>query len=181
MPKPAHSARYAEMRQVRLHFIEWWSTPGIRLRFGSEIMDQRPVLSDPDAFRMAEERCRTLAENVLASGKVADWVTMMLRESTDGIPTLTELAQTLNLSPRTLDRYLVMEQTGFRELYHRIRHERARQLLAVDRFTITQIAYELGYTDIANFTRAFRKQEGVSPIEYRGLQLGSGRGRWQAS
>ncbi len=172
IPKPAHTARYAEMHQVRIHFLKGWSATGIRLRFASDIMDQRPVLSDPDAFRMAEEHCRAHAEDVLASGKVADWVAKMLREATDGIPTLNELAQTLNISARTLDRHLAMEQTGFRTLFHQIRHERARQLLAIERFTITQIAYELGYSDLANFTRAFRNQEGISPVAYRGLQLG---------
>ncbi|MBR7776952.1 AraC family transcriptional regulator [Undibacterium rugosum] len=167
MPKPAHIARYAEMRHVRLHFMEWWTAPGIRMRFAPEIMDRRPVLADPDAFRRAEERCRMLAVNVLASGKVAGWVAMMLRESTDGIPTLTELAQTLNLSTRTLDRYLTMEQTSFRKLYHQVRHVRAKELLANSHLTVTQVAYELGYTDLANFTRAFRKQEGKSPAEYK--------------
>ncbi len=167
IPKPAHIARYAEMRQVRMHQVAWWSTPGIRLRFAPGIMIQRPVLADPDAFRVAEEHCRALAKNVLASGRVADWVTMMLRESTDGIPTLAELAHTLNLSPRTLDRHLTMEQTRFRDLYHAVRHERARALLETGQLTITQVAYELGYSDLANFTRAFRKQQGLSPLSYQ--------------
>ncbi|MGH8461918.1 MAG: helix-turn-helix domain-containing protein [Stenotrophobium sp.] len=32
---------------------------------------------------------------------------------------------------------------------------------------IPQIAYQLGYGDSANFTRAFRRMTGMAPSEYR--------------
>jgi AraC-like DNA-binding protein len=94
-------------------------------------------------------------------------VTMMLREASDGVPSLTELAHTLNLSARTLDRYLAREGSSFRELSTRVRHQMACELLRGGTLNITQIAYQLGYTDAANFTRAFRRQANCSPSDYR--------------
>ncbi|WP_415872818.1 helix-turn-helix domain-containing protein [Burkholderia ubonensis] len=32
---------------------------------------------------------------------------------------------------------------------------------------IAQIAYRLGFTDVANFSRAFRRTHGISPSDYR--------------
>ncbi|WP_269765797.1 helix-turn-helix domain-containing protein [Burkholderia ubonensis] len=32
---------------------------------------------------------------------------------------------------------------------------------------ISQIAYRLGFTDVANFSRAFRRTHGISPSDYR--------------
>jgi AraC-like DNA-binding protein len=32
---------------------------------------------------------------------------------------------------------------------------------------ITRIALQLGFRDAANFTRAFRRASGMSPVEYR--------------
>ena len=51
---------------------------------------------------------------------------------------------------------------------NRIRLERALFLLAhrTDR-NITDIAYELGFSDTAVFSRAFRNYYGISPLTYR--------------
>jgi AraC-like DNA-binding protein len=77
------------------------------------------------------------------------------------------LAGLLNLSARTLDRYLKSEGVGFRTLSQTIRHERALDLLANPQLTATRIAYELGYSDLANFTRAFKAIASVGPQAYR--------------
>ena len=92
---------------------------------------------------------------------------MMLREAHEGVPTLAELARLLNLSSRTLDRHLAREGSRFLEISKRIRHEKACVLLEAGEQSITQIAYQLGYKDGANFTRAFRRESGVSPSDYR--------------
>jgi AraC-like DNA-binding protein len=69
----------------------------------------------------------------------------------------------LNISPRTLARYLDAENASFRDLSLQVRTERARQLLAAGDFSVTQIAYRLGYTDVASFVRSFRAQTGRTP------------------
>lgn len=166
IPRPAYATRYTMMREARCHF-QWESAPGFRLLLPADCMRKVPAHADPAAFREAEERCRQLARSVIAKGKLGDWVTLMLREANDGIPTLIELARTLNISPRTLDRHLNAEGIGFRDLFLRVRHERARQLLAAGQLSVTQIAYELGYSETTNFTRAFRKIEGISPAGFR--------------
>jgi AraC-like DNA-binding protein len=163
---PAHAARYAELAGARVHFGHEVA-PGVRLRFASDFSTRPLALSDPASLRMAETRCNALVRKAVAGGKVSDWVRMMLRESGDGMPTLVELARTLNLSPRTLDRYLVREGAGFRALLRDARHARACGLLDAGELSITEIAYELGYSDAANFTRAFRRETGASPSVYR--------------
>jgi len=116
---------------------------------------------------MAEKRCNELIRSSIAQGKVGDWIRMMLREASDGWPSLNELAQTLNLSSRTLDRYLEKEGESFRKLSNRTRYEKALELLDDERLTVTHIAHELGYTDMSNFARSFRREAGVAPGDYR--------------
>jgi AraC-like DNA-binding protein len=78
----------------------------------------------------------------------------------------------LNLSARTLDRYLEKEGESFRKLSNRTRHEKALELLEDDRLTVTHIAHELGYTDMSNFARSFRREAGVAPGDYRNRRTG---------
>lgn len=164
--KPAHAQRYEELREARCHFSSL-PTPGISMRFPAAIANKPLALSDNAALKMAESRCRDLVSKVVAKKSVSDWIEMMLRESGDGMPKLAELAHTLNLSTRTLDRHLQREGTGFRDLRNRVQLDKARQMLSEQTQSITQIAHELGYTDAANFSRAFKREAGLSPRAYR--------------
>ena len=169
---PPHLARYSAMHEAACHF-EAEPTPGVRLRFPASI-DRHPLaMADPDARSMAEARCQTLLRNAAAAGKVSDWVTMMLREASGGVPSLRELARILNVSPRTLDRYLGAEGHRFRALANDARNAHAVRLLRDTDLSITRIAIELGYSDAANFTRAFRRANGSSPGRFRRDHAGS--------
>ncbi len=167
IPQPPHAARYREFPEARCHF-GWESAPGLRMKFATDFSARPLAMSDPTSLKMAETRCASLVRSAVAGGTISDWVAMMLREAGDGMPTMVELAHTLNLSPRTLDRYLLREGVRFRELSGKIRHERACTMLKAGELNVSQIAFELGYTDAANFTRAFRREAGVSPSTYQG-------------
>lgn len=165
MPPPAHLQRYREMAPVRFHFAED-TLPGVRIRMTSGLFDEPLAMTDLRALNQAEARCKLLMQEASAEGKVSDWVAMMLRQAEDCQPALDELARILNISERTLDRHLAREGASFRGLAVSIRNERACQLLAEGKHPVSQIAYRLGYTDIANFSRSFKKLNGMSPSAY---------------
>jgi AraC-like DNA-binding protein len=70
-------------------------------------------------------------------------------------------------SRRWLQRYLAEEGTNFSVLLDDERLSLAVKLLACERHTVTEIALNLGYTESANFARAFRRWCGLSPSQYR--------------
>lgn len=166
LSEPAHVQRYQELREARCHFIPS-VPPEVRFVFPASAGDKALALADDVALKAAEERCRSMVQRALNRQDVSGWVRMMLREARHGMPSMDEMAHTLNMSPRSLDRYLQREGAGYRALLQQVRHERAQRLLLNSGTSITQIALELGYTDAANFTRAFRKIEGVSPSVFR--------------
>jgi YesN/AraC family two-component response regulator len=55
----------------------------------------------------------------------------------------------------------------FLEYLSSYRIDKAKRLLANPTISVTDVAAAVGFTDPSYFTRVFRKQEGVSPTEYR--------------
>lgn len=164
--EPPHLQRYTRLRDVQCFFgVD--RGPSVRLLFNCDFRSFSMSTADTNALKVAEERCRELARQVAGVRQFADWVAMTLREVGDGVPSLAELAGALNLSTRTLNRYLEREGTSYRELAGRIQHELACERLAAGTLSITEIAYSLGFRDTANFTRAFRSRAGCSPRDYR--------------
>jgi AraC-like DNA-binding protein len=92
---------------------------------------------------------------------------MMLRESQYGMPKQIELAALLAISSRTFARLLAEEGACFRDLLMQARLERARTEIGTTPNSIAQIAWQLGYRDVANFSRAFRRGEGCAPRAFR--------------
>ncbi|MFL6658666.1 MAG: AraC family transcriptional regulator ligand-binding domain-containing protein [Massilia sp.] len=78
-----------------------------------------------------------------------------------------EVARSLNMSPRTLQRRLHMNQLSFAQLLTDTRRSLACSYLRSGRFAVKEVAYMLGYSDPANFSRAFRSWYGQSPEAYR--------------
>jgi AraC-like DNA-binding protein len=84
-----------------------------------------------------------------------------------GCPDITLVAAASGLSVRTLQRHLAEAGLTYSKLVDQVRFKRATALLQQPNAKLLEIASELGYTDPANFARAFRRWSGVSPREYR--------------
>ena len=61
---------------------------------------------------------------------------------------------------------------GFSELLNHVRIEHAKELLSDSSLRVGDVAEQVGFSDLAHFSRVFKKQEGVSANEYRNSILG---------
>ena len=77
------------------------------------------------------------------------------------------VASVCNTSKRTLQRQLNEIGTNYSELLTLARYHAACQMLQSPGLKVTDIAHRLGYSDLAHFSRAFRRIAGVSPRAYR--------------
>lgn len=68
-------------------------------------------------------------------------------------------------------------QTGQTMLwYHNhVRCEKASEMLANTRKTISDISEEVGFTTTSHFSHVYRRMTGISPTEYRARQQAAGR------
>lgn len=78
------------------------------------------------------------------------------------------VAQQVALSPAYFSS-LFKSHTGYTPIQyiHRLRLDRAKQLLREGGMPIRQVAEEVGFADSFYFTRLFTKETGMSPREYR--------------
>ena len=85
----------------------------------------------------------------------------------DGTPNQEAIAHSLNVSLRSLQRKLNNEETNFKTLLESTRRELALLYIRETHRSLGEITYLLGFSEPSNFTRAFKRWTGVSPVEYR--------------
>ncbi|MFD2115770.1 helix-turn-helix domain-containing protein [Paenibacillus yanchengensis] len=92
---------------------------------------------------------------------------------TDNTVALDSIAEQVALSPSYVTRYF-KDQTGYSLIQYldKRRMDEAKILLKTTNLKISEIIEQVGYVDEANFRRKFRKQEGMSPMQYRELSRG---------
>jgi AraC-like DNA-binding protein len=88
-----------------------------------------------------------------------------------GYPGVGLVARLSGLSLRSFQRELAQAGLSFSELVEQARLELALALMRDPAIPLTEVALELGYSDSANFTRAFRRWTGVAPRRYRRVAL----------
>jgi AraC-like DNA-binding protein len=160
-PEPAYVA--AMPHDNRLLF----DRPAHRLVFPADELALPLVTADPTAKRLAAaELERELATR--AEAELATRIRGLLAAGEPAPPSLDDVAKTLHMAPRTLKRRLAELGTSFSELRDSQRRQRALLLLDDRALSIHDVATRLGYTELPNFTRAFRKWTGMTPAAYRG-------------
>jgi len=123
---------------------------------------------NPETFELLrlhiEDQLKRINHKSMVSERVRSILLSSLRYR---FPDINSVASKLNMSSRTLQRQLSSERTSFKELLQDTRSDLAKQLLTQKSFTISEISFMLGYSDLGNFSRSFKRQTGQSPQEYR--------------
>jgi AraC-like DNA-binding protein len=161
--EPGYAKLAREMFDCPLAYAQPWTG----FSFASAALDLPLRMADPEAFREAELICQRELRKLDDNGSLSARVRRLMLEKQHGFPSLTVTARLLHMTPRTLHRHLLAEGSSFKQLLEEVRHGLALQHLRGGRLTVEEIAYSLGYTDLANFRRAFRRWEGMAPSVYR--------------
>ena len=78
-----------------------------------------------------------------------------------------EIAARMNMSGSALRAKLARRGLSFQQLLDDMRQKLALDYLEQSRLSITEIAFMLGFSDVSNFNRAFRRWTGRTPSSYR--------------
>lgn len=83
------------------------------------------------------------------------------------VPSLAEVAEALGLPSWTLQRRLRDKNLVYTQLVTDTRRQLAESYLKNTQMPLTEVAFLLGYSDLSAFSRAFRRWQGVPPVEFR--------------
>ena len=129
------------------------------------------LLAKTDAYRLLS------SDNYLASGsernlqRVNQAVNYICEHYQENL-SLEEVAAALDMQPTYFSRFF-RQATGrrFVEFVNSLRINRACDRLAHSDMAITDICFEVGFTNISNFNRRFMSLKGMTPSDYRKLSL----------
>ncbi|HKP64611.1 MAG TPA: AraC family transcriptional regulator ligand-binding domain-containing protein [Polyangiales bacterium] len=153
-PAPADTAAHRGFFRCRVD----WNGARYRVVFPNHVLDAAPRQANRALFQylcsQAELQISELAPQPLAARVRAE----LARELLDGhVVRLSEVAQRLGMSERSLRRQLAAESISFRHLLDSERRERARTLLAQPGASVTRVALELGFADASALAHASRR------------------------
>ncbi|WP_281544688.1 AraC family transcriptional regulator [Grimontia sp. SpTr1] len=92
-----------------------------------------------------------------------------------GNPSQSKIAEELGYSLRNLQRRLREQGTSFKDILEETRKNLATTYIKQPQYTISEVGHMVGFSNVANFNRAFRRWEDCSPGEYRERYFSKGR------
>ncbi len=125
---------------------------------------RRQPLSELPATLGDVARARSPAPSSSLEGAVRELVRVQIRSRA---VSLDAAARAIGYGTRRLQRTLDREGLSFREITRGLRLETAKELIAQTSMPLSEISSHLGYASPPHFTRAFHRDAGCSPSEYR--------------
>ncbi len=122
--------------------------------------------ANTEVTRQCEAQCQALLARRRTRSGLAGQLRNRMVAPPGPLPDMETLAHELHMSLRTLRRRLLDEGTSFRQLQDEVRQALAEELLA-EGLKLEQVAITLGYGEVSNFIRAYRRWKGVTPHDDR--------------
>jgi AraC-like DNA-binding protein len=138
-----------------------------------EFCDREVPTADCRLYPILEEYLERQLENSPTEDRFVVAVQHAVANSMkDGEPKLPDVARTIGVSVRTLQRRLGESGVDYKGLVDDIRHRLALRYLKDRKHTLSEVAYLLGYSEISAFSRAFRRWTGSTPSDHRRRRAG---------
>jgi AraC-like DNA-binding protein len=120
----------------------------------------------------SEALLERLEKSKSTRGRVEDLVTPLLPT---GEATMDTVARTMGLSRQSLFRKLKAEGVTFEKVLDDLRHTLALRYLNGEGLSVKETAFQLGFSEPASFSRAFKRWTGASTVEVRRKKPSSSR------
>ncbi|MCP5161528.1 MAG: AraC family transcriptional regulator ligand-binding domain-containing protein [Hahellaceae bacterium] len=163
-PEPDNLDEYRRVFGIPMRF----SQPYTQIRLHASLLDSPFKVGMPElreqAIRKMRQRMASTDLRLMTQRLLQCWSKSPVTLACS----LEQMACTLTVSARTLQRRLKDESTNYAELQDQARFLRVKELLQQN-VTMEDISEQLGFSDRRSFTRAFKRWSGASPRAWRNL------------
>lgn len=161
-PRPDYAHHYEEVFKCPVRF----GNERNALVIDAELLKARLPQSNKAIYEVCYSQCEDLVARLAGENTYAEMVEYLMVDAVNNFLSLEQVAEKLQLSPRSVSRKLKAEGTSFSELLTRVRSTLAKELLLTRKLTIEQIAERLGYSEPAAFCHAFKRWTGKPPSTF---------------
>jgi len=162
-PAPEHWRSYEAFFGCPVEFdsavMEW--------RFNASVLQLPCPNANPITSAMSMGFCQQLVASLPDESDLVEAVRMACLSRNGRFPGVEAVAQALSMSPRTLHRRLSEHQRTFQSVLDEVRCALAMEFLQQSDMPMDDLAAQVGFSEAANFRKAFRKWTGQSPGDYR--------------
>lgn len=124
--------------------------------------------SDPHLLQIMMQQADALLQSFATTESIESHVRLLIMKDIEsGPPNAAHIARQMGMSLSTLKRRLADRKLTFRGLRDAVVRELAKQALVETDLRISQVAMQLGYSEVSGFNHAFTRLVGQSPREYR--------------
>jgi AraC-like DNA-binding protein len=145
-----------------------FASPTNQIVFQSTWLDQVANLGNKTTYPTIVALCDDLLDDLKLRVGTAGKIRALLLHDIANPPTFAAVAKSLNVNERSLRRQLQQQGLSFRGLLDELRMQIALKYLRTTRLANEEIALALGFSDAANFRRAFHRWTNKTPSEIRG-------------
>jgi AraC-like DNA-binding protein len=162
-PKP----KYSLILEQRLQCPVYYDKEASEIFIEEALLNQRFNMANEVTAQLCEQQCEKVLLGLKNQGGLTEHVRRLIISRPGEVVEPGEIASSLNMSYRTLRRRLREENHSFKDIYNEVRMGMAMEYLGQTELSIQEIAFLLGYSEVTNFHRAFKKWQQKTPGEYR--------------
>ena len=158
-----HIAEYQRIFQCDVAF----NAKAFKLFFPNAMLHHRSLYAEPELLNMHLHSADQHIELLKKQDLIADIRSQVGALLESGDITLNTISSRLGLSPRQLRHQLNLAGTSLQRIINQHRKSLSKRLLSQTDEAINEIVYLTGFSEPSTFYRAFKRWEGITPIEYR--------------
>jgi AraC-like DNA-binding protein len=162
-PKPANASSHLSALSAPLYF----DCEHNELFLPHDVLDTPVKTADASNHVVFNMQCEEMLNGLTSAEEITSSVRQLLMESAGHFLDISQVADRLHMSERTLRRRLKEELTNFKAVLEEIKNLLAKKYLSQTDLSVADIAHLLDYAETVNFRRAFKRWNGAIPSQYR--------------